>query len=379
MKLEGGRKRLDAVQAILDAEIPVMGHLGLTPQSVHALGGFKVQGKELEAARAIVDDAIALAEAGCFAIVLECVPDAVARLVTDTVPVPTIGIGAGRHCDGQVLVFHDLLGLEDRVRPKFVRRYAELGATAIDAVDPLRRRRARGDVPVERRDVPRGRPAARRAAPHDHQCGRRVGDPGARARVTQEAASERPRAGYPGSQRASKKWWLAAGAAGLLVVAGVGLFLLGDALTSDADDDTSPATAGALTRAVEDATPASDPFSQLTETTIRVGDETMRVVVTDDDGERYRGLRGREDIGSYDGMLFVFDGPDARPASRCRRCARRSPSASTAPTGSPSIACAWSRAGSRSRAARSTTPDGDVQLRARDASRRPPRGRLSSP
>ena len=134
VKLEGGRKRLDAVQAILDAEIPVMGHLGLTPQSVHALGGFKVQGKELEAARAIVDDAIALAEAGCFAIVLECVPDAVARLVTDTVPVPTIGIGAGRHCDGQVLVFHDMLGLEDRLRPKFVRRYAELGATATEAV-----------------------------------------------------------------------------------------------------------------------------------------------------------------------------------------------------------------------------------------------------
>jgi 3-methyl-2-oxobutanoate hydroxymethyltransferase len=134
VKLEGGRKRLPAVQAILDAEIPVMGHLGLTPQSVHALGGFRVQGKELEAARAIVDDAIALAEAGCFAIVLECVPDAVARLVTDTVPVPTIGIGAGRHCDGQVLVFHDLLGIEDRLKPKFVRRYAELGLDATEAV-----------------------------------------------------------------------------------------------------------------------------------------------------------------------------------------------------------------------------------------------------
>src|SRR5436853_1946728 len=94
VKLEGGRKRLPAVRAILDAEIPVMGHLGLTPQSVHALGGFKVQGKDLEAARAIVDDAVALAEAGCFAVVLECVPDAVARLVTDTVEIPTIGIGA---------------------------------------------------------------------------------------------------------------------------------------------------------------------------------------------------------------------------------------------------------------------------------------------
>src|SRR3954451_23224477 len=94
VKLEGGRKRIDAVRAILDAEIPVMGHIGLTPQSIHALGGFRVQGKDLEAARAIVDDAVALAETGCFAIVLECVPDAVARLVTDTVGIPTIGIGA---------------------------------------------------------------------------------------------------------------------------------------------------------------------------------------------------------------------------------------------------------------------------------------------
>jgi 3-methyl-2-oxobutanoate hydroxymethyltransferase len=134
VKLEGGRKRLDAVRAILDAEIPVMGHLGLTPQSFHALGGFRVQGKDLEAARAIVDDASALAEAGCFAIVLECVPDAVARLVTESIAVPTIGIGAGRHCDGQVLVMHDLLGLEDRVPPKFVRRYADLATDATDAV-----------------------------------------------------------------------------------------------------------------------------------------------------------------------------------------------------------------------------------------------------
>jgi 3-methyl-2-oxobutanoate hydroxymethyltransferase len=135
VKLEGGRKRLDAVHAILDAEIPVMGHLGLTPQSIHAVGGFKVQGKQLDAAQTIVDDAVALADAGCFAVVLECVPDAVARLVTDAVPVPTIGIGAGRHCDGQVLVYHDLLGLEDRLAPKFVRRYAELKADATAAVE----------------------------------------------------------------------------------------------------------------------------------------------------------------------------------------------------------------------------------------------------
>jgi 3-methyl-2-oxobutanoate hydroxymethyltransferase len=135
VKLEGGRKRVDAVKALLDAEIPVMGHLGLTPQSFHAIGGFKVQGRDLEAARAIVDDALALAEIGCFAIVLECVPDAVARLVTDSVPVPTIGIGAGRHCDGQVLVLHDLLGLEERIAPKFVRRYATLAADATAAVE----------------------------------------------------------------------------------------------------------------------------------------------------------------------------------------------------------------------------------------------------
>ena len=134
VKLEGGRKRLDAIAAILDTEIPVMGHLGLTPQSIHAIGGFKVQGKQLDAARKIVDDAMALAEAGCFAIVLECVPDGVARMVTDAISVPTIGIGAGRHCDGQVLVYHDLLGFEDRLRPRFVRRYAELGADATAAV-----------------------------------------------------------------------------------------------------------------------------------------------------------------------------------------------------------------------------------------------------
>lgn len=134
VKLEGGRKRLPAVQAILDAEIPVMGHIGLTPQSLHMMGGFKVQGKQVDAATSLVADAVGLAAAGCFAIVLEGVPDTVARLVTESVAVPTIGIGAGRYCDGQVLVFHDLLGLEDRVLPKFVRRYASLKADAVAAV-----------------------------------------------------------------------------------------------------------------------------------------------------------------------------------------------------------------------------------------------------
>ena len=134
VKLEGGRKRLTMIEALIDAEIPVMGHLGLTPQSVHAMGGFKVQGREQEAALRLVADAKALAHAGCFALVLEGVPDEVARMVTDAVDVPTIGIGAGPHCDGQVLVFHDVLGIEDRILPKFVRRYASFKQEGVDAL-----------------------------------------------------------------------------------------------------------------------------------------------------------------------------------------------------------------------------------------------------
>lgn len=134
VKLEGGAKRAAVVEAIVDAEIPVMGHIGLTPQSIHAMGGFKVQGKELDAARRLVDDAHRLVEAGVFALVLEGVPDFVARMITDAVPVPTVGIGAGRHCDGQVLVFHDVLGLQDGIRPKFVRRYASLKTDGTEAL-----------------------------------------------------------------------------------------------------------------------------------------------------------------------------------------------------------------------------------------------------
>jgi 3-methyl-2-oxobutanoate hydroxymethyltransferase len=134
VKLEGGAKRLPMVRALVAAEIPVMGHLGLTPQSVHALGGFKVQGRRAEAADALVEDALALVDAGVFALVLEAVPAAVARRVTEAVSVPTIGIGAGPACDGQVLVLHDLLGLEDRVLPRFVRRYAALRTEGTAAV-----------------------------------------------------------------------------------------------------------------------------------------------------------------------------------------------------------------------------------------------------
>jgi len=134
VKLEGGRKRVPVIKALAGAEIPVMGHIGLTPQSVNATGGYKVQSREPQAADELVEDALALEAAGCFAMVLEAVPAEVAARVTAAVAVPTIGIGAGIHCDGQVLVLHDLLGLEDRVLPRFVRRYASLKADAVTAV-----------------------------------------------------------------------------------------------------------------------------------------------------------------------------------------------------------------------------------------------------
>jgi len=133
IKLEGGRRVLPAVEAILSADIPVMGHVGMTPQSFRKFGGFKVQGRSAGAAEEILADAEALDRAGCFAIVLECVPEALAERITQTVSIPTIGIGAGPHCDGQVLVYHDLLGLSGDFRPKFVRRYAELAPVIEDA------------------------------------------------------------------------------------------------------------------------------------------------------------------------------------------------------------------------------------------------------
>lgn len=136
VKLEGGAVRLPMVRALLDAEIPVMGHVGLTPQSVNALGGYKVQGKTEDAADRILHDAAALADAGVFAIVLECVPADLAARITRDVSVPTIGIGAGAACDGQILVLHDMIGLKapGAPSPKFVRRYADVGAVIGDAV-----------------------------------------------------------------------------------------------------------------------------------------------------------------------------------------------------------------------------------------------------
>jgi len=136
VKLEGGRKRLPMINAVLAAEIPVMGHLGLTPQSVHAMGGYRVQGKEAYAAYELISDANALADAGVFSIVLEGVPDVVAEIVTSEIPVPTIGIGAGVNCDGQVLVFHDVTGLgAGEYLPKFVKQYARLADDAVSALE----------------------------------------------------------------------------------------------------------------------------------------------------------------------------------------------------------------------------------------------------
>jgi 3-methyl-2-oxobutanoate hydroxymethyltransferase len=125
VKLEGGRERLDAVRAIAGAGIPVMGHLGLTPQSINQLGGFRPQGRKAAAAKRLIEDAMLLEDAGCFSIVLESVPARLAEFVSRRLTIPTIGIGAGVGCDGQVLVTHDVLGLYDRFTPRFVKKYAD--------------------------------------------------------------------------------------------------------------------------------------------------------------------------------------------------------------------------------------------------------------
>ena len=134
VKLEGGRKRLPMVEALINAEIPVMGHIGLTPQSIHSMGGFRVQARTAEEAQDLLSSAKALEHAGCFAVVIEGVPAPVAEMVTDELDIPTIGIGAGIGCDGQVLVYHDMLGLQRELRPKFVRHYADLYKETVEAV-----------------------------------------------------------------------------------------------------------------------------------------------------------------------------------------------------------------------------------------------------
>lgn len=134
VKLEGGANVIEQIKAIVNAQIPVMGHLGLTPQSVNAFGGFKVQGKSEETAKQLIDDAVALEKAGVFSIVLEGIPAKVAALITQTVSIPTIGIGAGKECDGQILVYQDMLGMFDNFVPKFVKQYASVGKIMKEAI-----------------------------------------------------------------------------------------------------------------------------------------------------------------------------------------------------------------------------------------------------
>ena len=134
VKLEGGRRVADLIRRMVDAGIPVMGHVGLTPQSIHQFGGYKLQGRQDAAAEALIEDARALADAGVYSIVLEGVPGDLAAELTEAIPVPTIGIGAGPGCDGQVLVIYDLLGMDERFTPRFLKKYADLSATIVDAV-----------------------------------------------------------------------------------------------------------------------------------------------------------------------------------------------------------------------------------------------------
>ncbi|NFH69678.1 3-methyl-2-oxobutanoate hydroxymethyltransferase [Clostridium botulinum] len=150
VKLEGGASVIKQIKAIVDAQIPVMGHLGLTPQSVNAFGGFKIQGKSEEAAKRLIEDAKLIEEAGAFAIVLECVPKKVAEIITKEISIPTIGIGAGNECDGQILVYQDMLGMFDDFIPKFVKQYANIGAQMREAIQIYIGEVAEGSFPQDK-------------------------------------------------------------------------------------------------------------------------------------------------------------------------------------------------------------------------------------
>jgi 3-methyl-2-oxobutanoate hydroxymethyltransferase len=149
VKLEGGRAMATRIAAIVRAGIPVMAHIGLTPQSAAALGGFKVQGRSLEAARGLLADALAVEEAGAFSVVLEAIPRQLARIVTARVTIPTIGIGAGAECDGQVLVSPDLLGSFDRFTPRFAKRFADIGGATRDAFERFAADVRAGEFPAQ--------------------------------------------------------------------------------------------------------------------------------------------------------------------------------------------------------------------------------------
>ncbi|RMG90406.1 MAG: 3-methyl-2-oxobutanoate hydroxymethyltransferase [Chloroflexi bacterium] len=154
VKLEGGSEVTDTVKAIVRAGIPVMGHIGLTPQSISKLGGYRVQGKTAESALRLLQDALALEAAGCFSIVLEAVPAPVATEISRHLRIPTIGIGAGAGCDGQVLVYHDLLGLFDRLSPRFVKQYANLSKIITEALTAYRQDVETGQFPAEEHTYP---------------------------------------------------------------------------------------------------------------------------------------------------------------------------------------------------------------------------------
>jgi 3-methyl-2-oxobutanoate hydroxymethyltransferase len=162
VKIEGGSKRYELIRKVVDAEIPVMGHIGLMPQSVHVMGGYKVQGQTLESAEQLMKDATALEHAGVFALVLEGIPREVAAMITAEVGVPTIGIGAGPECDGQVLVLHDLLGMSFTPPAKFVRAYAQVGGVIRQAVEAYKRDVEAGEYPndAESYHLPRDTAAA---------------------------------------------------------------------------------------------------------------------------------------------------------------------------------------------------------------------------
>ena len=149
VKIEGGEKRAQLVERLVDAEIPVVGHIGLTPQSLHSMGGYKVQGKSLKAVEQLMHDALALERCGACCVVLEGIPREVAALITQEIEIPTIGIGAGPDCDGQVLVFHDVLGLTFAEPAKFVRRYADLGSTITNAVQAFKSDVKSGSYPSD--------------------------------------------------------------------------------------------------------------------------------------------------------------------------------------------------------------------------------------
>jgi 3-methyl-2-oxobutanoate hydroxymethyltransferase len=149
VKLEGGASVKEIVKAIVNAGIPVMGHIGLTPQTISMLGGFKVQGKDAAAAKKIIDDALSLEEAGAFSVLLEAIPAPIAKRITERLKIPTVGIGAGVHCDGQVLVVHDMLGLFDRFTPKFAKRYVNLSEHMIKAFEAYGDEVRKGSFPTD--------------------------------------------------------------------------------------------------------------------------------------------------------------------------------------------------------------------------------------